>query len=157
MNRSLSVALAGLAIASSLLSAQPRPLGTFSELREALNGGWRVRAVIDYAKCKLLVDGEEQESPPMIGGMDFSSYEYYAPDSAANVRGYIVTSETVLINLPSRGYIYNYVKLNVYDDDTVRITARYLNPQSLEIVVDETFHGAISNGEDENGIRFFAQ
>ena len=95
MNRSISVALAALAIATSLLSAQPKQLGTFSELREALNGGWRVRAVIDYAKCKLLVDGEEQESPPMIGGMDFSSYEYYAPDSTANIRAYVVTSETV--------------------------------------------------------------
>ena len=157
MIRTLSVALAALVMSSSLLFAQPRQLGTFSELVEALNGGWRVRAVIDYAKCKLLVDGEEQESPAMIGGMDFSSYEYYAPDSTANIRAYLVASETVLINLPSRGYIYNYVKLNVYDDNTVTITARYLNPQSLEILMDETFHGSISNGEDENGIRFFAQ
>jgi hypothetical protein len=157
MSRPVSLVLAALVISSSLLSAQPRQLDTFSEVLDVLKDGWRVRAVIEYGKCKLLVDGEEQKAPEAIGGMDLSSYEYFAPQVTGNAQAYLVASETVLLNLPSRGYMYNYVKLNIYEDNTVTITARYLNPQSLEIVMDETFHGAISNGEDENGVRSFAQ
>jgi len=157
MLRRVSAVLAVLILAITCLSAQPRQLSSFTELLGALKDGWRVRAVIEYAKCKLVVDSIEQVSPEVVGGMELSTFEYFAPGAAGNSQAYIVASENVLINHPTRGYIYDYVKLNVYADNTVHITSRYLNPQSLEILMDETFFGTISNGRDQNGVRFFVQ
>jgi hypothetical protein len=63
----------------------------------------------------------------------------------------------VLISHPRYGYVLNYVKLRIADDDTVEIIARYLKPGTYEVVMDETFRGALSDGKTEKGVACFVK
>jgi hypothetical protein len=45
--------------------------------------------------------------------------------------------------------------MRIYEDDNVEITARYLNPTTYLILMDETFYGKISAGDDGNAVCFF--
>jgi hypothetical protein len=54
------------------------------------------------------------------------------------------------------GYLYNYVKLRIYEDNTVEITARYLTIDKLEVQMDETFYGEINDSVNDKGVYLFA-
>jgi len=88
---------------------------------DALNNGESVRAVIHYGKCELIVDSVAVEAPDAIGGMEFQTFEYFAKMSIRNNKAYVTTSETVLIGHPYYGYVYNYAKLRIYEDNSVEI------------------------------------
>jgi hypothetical protein len=152
MKRSILVTLFLLPIA---LHAQQRLL-SFDDLLSALANGKNVRVVIHYAKCQLVIDSVEQKAPDAIGGMDLSTFEYFAPGVVHPTKGYLASSKAVLIHHPRHGYVQNYVRLRAYDDGTVEITARYLVPGTMEVVMDETFHGRLSAGNDDEGVSFFA-
>ena len=144
-------------IAAHSLQAQPKQLHDFKALMTALRSGASVRAVIYYAQCKLLADSEEVQAPDAIGGMELKTFEYFAPGSVHNAKGFLSTSETVLISHPRYGYVYNYVRMKVVDDGSVEIVARYLKPGTLEIVMDELFKCSISSGDDGNGVWLYQQ
>ena len=136
-------------------NAQTKQLKSYDELMASLKAGKNVRAIIYYAKCKLVADSAVTPSPDAIGGMDFKTFEYFAPMSVRNPKAFVTTSETVLISHPRHGYVHNYVKLKIYEDGNVEITARYLAPGTLTIVMDETFFGKISTGSDVNAVYLF--
>jgi hypothetical protein len=131
-------------------------LTDFPALMRALTGGQAVRIVLDYGKMTLLVDGQETPSPKAIGGMEFKAWEHFAKGVVRNERAYVVSSHTVLIEIPRLGYVQNYVRVRVYEDGEVEVTARYLKGPDHEVVMDETFKGRISDGDDENGASFFS-
>lgn len=144
------VALASLAVAA------PQRLDTYQKLMAALEAGKEVRVVIHYAKTKLKVDGKDQPAPDAIGGMKVGEWEQFAKGVVRNPQAYVAFSETVLIAHPGYGTVLNYVRLRVMEDGTVQITARYYDPKTYEIKMDETFTGEISNGKDGKGVSFFA-
>lgn len=150
-----------LFISFSILASAQTPIKNFEQLMTALKAGKSVKAVIYYGKCKLLSDGvEEPESPNAIGGMKFDTYEYFDSSVFKNkVPSFIVISQTVLINQPFYGYVYNYVKIKVRTDNTVEITARYLKPRKFsskfKIVMDETFKGNINDGVNDGAVSLF--
>lgn len=131
-------------------------LKDFNEIMTALKNGKQVHAVIYYAKCKLVVDSLEEKSPDAIGGMDLKTWEYFAPQAVGNPKGFLTSSENILISHRKRGYVYNYVKIKIYDDNKVDIIARYLLPSTLEVVMDEIFYGQISAGNDDYGVHLFS-
>lgn len=141
----------------SAAMAAPRRLNDFASLMRALNSGHTVNVVIDYGKTTLLIDGKEQPAPKAIGGMAFTPWEFFEKGVVRNDKAYVVSSETHLIAHPRYGYVNNYVRLRVYEDQSVEITARYLTVPANEVVMDETFRGKISNGKDKNGVSFFAR
>jgi hypothetical protein len=136
-------------------SAQTTQLNNFDELMTALNTGESVRAVIHYGKCELIIDSVAIEAPDAIGGMEFQTFEYFAKMSIRNEKAYVTTSEAVLIGHPYYGYVYNYVKLRIYEDNFVEIIARYLDPNSYEVKMDETFTTIINNGTNEGAIYLY--
>ena len=98
---------------------------------------------------------KEDKSPDAIGGMKLDTYEYF--DSTVfkgKVPSFVTTSQTVLINHPSYGYVYNYVKIKIKIDGSVEITARYLKQKKFSskynVVMDETFKGKINEPVDYN-------
>lgn len=131
-----------------------KPLKDFNELMGALNGGYNVSVVIHYAKCQLEIDGEIQEnSPDAIGGMEIDVYEYFAPMTVYNKLAFVVTSKSKLIQNPiGDGYVYNYVKLKIYEDDSVIIIAQYIDPLTYKVIMDEKFIGMINNGKSNAGV-----
>ncbi len=145
-----------LIIISISAEAGTRQLTDFEQLWSALQSGVSVRAVIYYGECKLLIDGKEESAPAAVGGVELWPYEYFPAMLMGNPRAFISVSETRLISHPKRGYVYNYVKLRIYEDGEVEIQARYLKPKSLKITMDETFKGIISAADSTGGIHLYA-
>lgn len=147
----------GFMCSVGLVSAygQSKLLKNFDQLMFALRTGSDVRAVIYYSRCKLIVDSVETKAPDAIGGMSFSTFEYFAANSVRNPKAFVTTSQTMLISHPRQGHVYNYVKIKIYEDDTVEIIAKYLNPTTYQVVMDETFYGKISSGDDGNPVCLF--
>lgn len=126
-----------------------RPAGSADEIMNALKQGKTVRAVFHYAKCKLISDNEEvQKVPDAVGGMNIDTWEYFAPNSIRNPKGFLATSHSVLINHPSYGIVLNYAKLRIGDDGEIRIVAQYLDPKSFEIRMNESFYTRIGQGAE---------
>ncbi len=137
--------------------SEPKQLTNFIQILEALNSGYRVNAVIHYKDCLLVSEGDTAKAPDAIGGMDILPYEYLAAGVIGKNIAFISSSETVMIYLKGfGGYLYNYVKLRVYEDNKVEITARYLTIDKLEVKMDETFYGEINDGVNDKAVYFYA-
>jgi len=144
----LIIASAVVALADTVL------LKNFEELMEALKNGEQVRVVAHYAECQLISNNEIEENVPnAIGGMNIEVFEYFAPMSIGNPKGFVVFSHTSLINYG--GYVYNYAKFKVTDDNKVKITAQYASATDFEIEMDENFFSEMNNGKNEGAMYFY--
>jgi hypothetical protein len=135
--------------------ASPKQLKNFEDIMDAFKAGKEVRVVAEYGKCKLISNNEEKKAPNAIGGMKADVWEYFAPMSIGNPKAFVVFSQSKLINYG--GYIYNYAKFKVSDDNKVKITAQYANGKTLDIEMNENFFGDINNGKNEGPIYFYAE
>jgi len=143
-----------LLVVSIVLIAKPTQLKNFVDLMEALRAGREVKVVAEYGKCKLISGNEEKVAPNAIGGMGIDVWEYFAPMSIGNPTAFVVFSQTKLINYG--GYIYNYGKFRVGDDNKVKITAQYANANDFNIEMDENFFTEINDGKNEGAVYFYA-
>jgi hypothetical protein len=132
---------------ASLVTAQENQPTDLDGIMNALTSGKQVRAVFHYQKCRLMIDGEEVEKvPDAIGGMILDTYEYFSANSIGNPEAFLASSKTVMINHPSRGIVYNYGKVRIYQSGKVQIVAQYIDPKTFEVVMDESFYTAIGEG-----------
>jgi hypothetical protein len=70
----------------------------------------------------------------------------------------LVSSTSKLIQYPKGdGYVYNYVKIRFYDDNSVKITAEYLDANTYKVLMSENFYGEIANGKNEAGIYLYSK
>jgi len=132
---------------------------SFEELMEYLKNGDQVSVVLHYAKCELISDNEIVEDvPDAIGGMTLDVWEYFAPMVVYNEKAFLVSSTSKLIQYPKGdGYVYNYVKIRFYDDNSVKITAEYLDANTYEVLMSENFYGEIANDKNEAGIYLYSK
>lgn len=135
-------------------ATRAQQLTSFDDLMEALKAGKQVTAVMHYVNFKLVSDNQEQDkAPDAIGGMNLDTWEYFAPNSVRNKEGFVVFSESKLIQNPKGdGYVYNYVKLRIDSLNKVKVTARYLDAKTYEVNMDENFFGIINDGKNEGGL-----
>ncbi len=140
---------------SQIIFPQKKQITTFDELIKSLKNGYNVRVIVEYQKCKLFIDSTEVNSVNAIGGMDISTFEYFEKGSIRNEKAFISFSETVLISHKKYGYVFNYVKFRIYEDESVEITARYLIPTNFEIVMDETFYCTFDKKDETGGVKLF--
>ncbi len=140
---------------SLALIAKPTQLKNFEDLMDALKEGRSVRVVAEYGKCKLISGNDEKTAPNAIGGMGVDVWEYFAPMSIGNPTAFVVFSQTKLINYG--GYIYNYAKFRVGDDNKVKITAQYANANDFDVEMDENFFSEINDGKNEGAVYFYAE
>jgi hypothetical protein len=139
---------------TTALAAKTEQLKNFDELMSALKTGESVRMIVYYGRCQLISGNEIREnSPDAIGGMNIDVFEYFAPMSIGNSLAYVVFSESKLIN--HRGYVYNYAKVKVSEDNKVMITAQYAEPSDFEIVMDENFFSIINDAKNEGAVYFY--
>ncbi len=150
----LSLALFVLVLPFSSVAQQ---ITSFDDLMATLKNGKKVTAVFQYSKFKLISDNEEQEKvPDAIGGMQLSTWEFFAPNAVKNKEAFVVFSESKLIKNPKgEGMVYNYVKVRVSADQKVKVTAQYLQANSLEVKMDENFFGTINDGKNDGGLTLF--
>lgn len=143
--------------ADPAIFAQTRQIKDFDSLVNALSAGENVKVVIRYAKCRLTEKGNVKEkSPDAITGMEIGTFEYFAAGVIPGSPAIVVFSESKLIRNPKgKGFVLNYGKVKVFSDNSVTITAQYLEPKRLRILMDQTFEGIINGGLNEGGIYFF--
>ena len=147
MKRTFTILVTILALISLSAVAQTKPLTSLTEIMDALKTGQEVRAIFYYKKCQLISENKIVERvPDAIGGMTLDTFEYFAAKSVGNPEGFLSSSKTVLINHPSRGIVYNYAKVRIYESGKIQIVAQYLDPKSYEIVMDESFYTNIGEG-----------
>lgn len=142
-------------IFASVSNAQQ--LTSFEQLMDALKAGKQVSAVMHYAKFKLISDNEEQDKvPDAIGGMDLSTWEYFAQNAVRNKEAFVVFSESKLIQYPKGdGFVYNYVKLKIDEKNKVKVNAQYVDPLTFVAKMDEKFFGIINDGKNEGGLYLY--
>lgn len=153
------LALGGLALAgcAGLRAGHgPALLRSEPELEAALGAGRAVRVVIRYARCTLRGADGERPGPDVTGGMTVTAFERFAAGTVGNAAPYLATSATQLIAHPRHGNVVNYVRLRIEASGKVEVTARYLRPPAMEVVMDETFTCAIDGGAGAGGVAFFA-
>ena len=155
MNK-IIIFLVMLFLSSSSIFAQ-RQLKNFEELMTSLKTGKQVHMVVYYNKCKLISDNEEKDKvPDAIGGMNLGVFEYFAKEAVKNKLAFVVASESKLIENPKGdGFVYNYVKIKVSEDNKVKITAQYIDSKTLEQKMDENFFGEINDGKNEKAVYFY--
>jgi hypothetical protein len=117
----------------------PRSLPRHADVLAALEEGRAVRAVVHYGRCQLFVDGKEEPSVDAVGGLAVAAVEHFAKGVVHNDRAYTAISETRTIVHPRYGAVSNYARLRLFEDGEVEVTAKYLKPPALEVVMDETF------------------
>ncbi len=139
--------------------AQSNQLYNFEELMTALKSGKEIHMVIQYGKCKLISDNEEKEKvPDAIGGMKLDTWEYFAVKAVKNDKAFVVFSESKMIQNPKGdGFVYNYVKVKVSDDNQVKLTAQYVNTKTFEVQMDENFFSAINDGKNDKQVYFYSK
>ena len=133
------------------INSQDNRILNFEDMMNSMKSGKIVKAVIYYGQAKMIVAGEESEEeemgPDAIGGMKFQTWEYFAKGVVRNKLAYVSASETVLIGHPFYGYVLNYGKVRIYEDNSAEIIVRYLDPNTYEEKMDEKFLTTIFNGE----------
>jgi hypothetical protein len=148
--------LVAILFISTSIFAQ-KQLKNFEELMTSLKAGKQVRMVVYYKKCKLISDNEEKEKvPDAIGGMNLGVYEYFEKEAVKNKLAFVVASESKLIENPKGdGFVYNYVKIKVYEDNKVKITAQYVDVKTFEQKMDENFFGEINDEKNDKAVYFY--
>ncbi len=147
----LSILAAALCSTLAGCAAGPRRIGSESELLTALEQGKQVRAVVLYARCKMMVDGKGQIPPDATGGLTVQGFEHFASGVANNELAYTAVSASRILVHSRYGAVHDYVRLRVGFDGDVEVTAKYLKPPALEVVMEETFHCKVGDA-----VRFFA-
>jgi len=144
-------------LSSTLAIAGNEQLKSFESLMSALKSGKNVKVVVQYSQCKLISDNEVQEKiPDAIGGMTIETWEYFAENAVRNKDAFLVTSTSHLIENPKgEGFVYNYVKIKIVADGTVRITAKYLNSVTFAEQMNENFFGEINDGKNDAAVYFY--
>ena len=151
-----AAALLILIAAAGPASAQPRTLQSAAEILSALKAGGQVRVVLHFKDMKLVNDkGEPEKSPDVFSAMVLEPYEYFAAGSIGNPVGYLASSHAQLIRHARYGYIYDYVKVSVYDNNQVKILVQYLSPTTFELKMEETFTTDIATGQTGGKAAFF--
>ncbi len=143
-------------LCTQIILPQVHQIKSFDELIQTLKCGNDARVVVHYKNCKLFIDNVEVNSVNAVGGMEISTFEYFAKGSIKNEKAYIVFSENVLISHKKYGYVFNYVKIRIFEDNQVEITAQYLKTYTYEVVMDEVFYCEINLGENEGGVFLFS-
>lgn len=147
-----------MAIISMAITAQNKALDSFESIMSTLKQGNSVNAVFYYKDCQLISDNEISERQiDAIGGMKITTWEYFAEGAIRNKEAFVVASTSNLIANPiGEGFVYNYVKVKISASNKVRITAKYLDTNTMEEVMTENFFTSINNGK-EGAAHFFTK
>jgi len=155
--KSLSVFL--ILLLSETVHSQTIRINNFSDLMLALNSGEQVRAVMHYSQCKWDTALQSQGAiPEATASIVIDTWEYFARGAIRNKMAFVVFSKSALIENPiGKGFVYNYGKVRINEDNSVIVSAKYIHPKSLRTLMDESFRCTIHSGENAGGVDLFKQ
>jgi cobalamin biosynthesis Mg chelatase CobN len=142
---------------AGMCGAQPVQITGFTELMESLHAGERVRVVMQYSLCAREQTGSETDTiPGVAASLEIDTWEYFDRGSVGNAQAFVVFSQSKLIENPlGKGYVLNYGKVKIREDNSVKVTARYLHPKTLRVKMEEFFRCAVNDGRNRAGIYLF--
>jgi len=136
-----------------LLMAESEQITNFDDFLSALKQGEEIKIVIDYGVCEMISGNEIKEAPKAIGGLKINAWEFFSKGMMRNEHAFVAFSKTNLINI--RGFVFNYVKFKIKDDDSVKITAQYANTDDYSLEMNENFFTEINDGKNEAGLSIY--
>ncbi len=124
---------------------------------ESLRSGEEIRAVIHYAKCgREHPQNKPDTIPDIIASMQITTWEYFSRNSIRNSHAFVVFSDSRLIENPiGKGFVFNYGKMRISDNDSVMVYARYLHPRSHRSMMYQRYRCRIDNGTGIHGISLY--
>ena len=104
--------------------------------------------VIHYGLCQWAsAEKKQTPTPKAIAGMPLDTYEYFPIGMVHNKNPFVVFSNSKLIQNPKgKGFVFNYGKVRINEDNTVQVTAKYLQPKNYHVLMSEAFVGKLNEG-----------
>jgi len=134
-----------------VLANSSQILINYSELLNALKNGNQVRAIIQLEKCSSSL--KYKETNDAIGGMNFTVFNKYKLQvDNSTKRDVIATSINMLVKSSRYGFVNNYVRLHIFEDNSVEILSEFLDPKNYSSIKQTTFSCQLSNGKDKNAV-----
>jgi hypothetical protein len=140
----------------SAMVSNAQQLKSFDAIMDALKEGKTITAVFNYGECMLISDNEiEKDSIRAIGGMQLDTWEFFEEGAVLNKQAFVVSSTSKLIANPKgNGFVYNYGKVKIQADNSVKISVSYIVPTTFEETMQENFFTEINDGK-KGGASFF--
>ena len=133
-----------------VVAAQHVVLTNYNEIMTALTQGDEVRAIMKLDKCSG--DSNSAAVRGVVGGMSFTNFNKHHLIVAGEEKNVIATSINILIQHSVKGHVNNYVRLRLFEDNTVEIFSEMLEPKTYNQLSAATFHCKLSDGNDQNGV-----
>jgi len=129
MNKLLLLSLSLYTTAS--LASSHHLLNTYNEVLHALSNGSHLQAIAGLSKCSPASTDNIQ-----LGGIDFNHFLVYTLDTGGKKNHVIGMSNTIFVNKKELGYVFEYVKLRIFEDNSVEFFSQNLNPKDYSSVKD---------------------
>ena len=125
-------------------------LANYTELLTALTNGNKVRTIMKLNKCTS--DSNSIDSKNLIGGMNFTNFNAHQIIISGQQKKVVSTSINILVESTTKGPVYNYVRLRVFEDDSAEIFSEILDPRTYTSLTTASYFCRLSDGNDNNGI-----
>lgn len=127
-------------------------LSTYSETLSSITNGNTVRAIVFLDKCKaktnsLLPNGRN------IAGFSFTNVNAYQIDTELGKKNVIATSIDVLVEHAKLGPVHSYLRLRIFEDNSVEIFSEYLDPRTFsKLGPSVSLNCNLSTKEENKGV-----
>ena len=100
----------------------------------ALETGRTLKVIIHFGNCHAIgTDKKAEDSPGIVTGFTVGSFDFFPKNSARNSKEFIsLVSGNMNETLPGKGYVYNFLRLKIFEDGKVAITTSQINPLTFE-------------------------
>jgi len=124
---------------------------------KTLTAGEEIRVVIRYADCDREHPRNGFDSiPDIAASMHIETWEYFPRHSIRNDHAFVVFSDARLIGNPiGKGFVINYGKVRISDNDSAMVDARYLHPRSHRSLMYQRYRCRIDDGSGTQGIYLY--
>ncbi|MFZ2314609.1 MAG: VirK family protein [Gammaproteobacteria bacterium] len=111
-------------------AAPHKTLTSYEQLRLALRAGDQVIAVVDVDKC-VASHPTETKLPGAAAGFNFDVFDNYKVQTNYKAQMTIATAFTHVTQHSKFGFVQDYVRLRIFEDNSAEIMSAYLNPQTF--------------------------
>lgn len=140
-------------LSQQVFAESPRLLNSYAELLATLSKGYNVRAIINLNKCTST--NGSQNANDAIAGMNFTNFNKYQIPVGNQQKNIIATSITLLVQHPILGEVDNYVRLRVFEDNSVEVYSEYLDPKSFTELGSATATCELSDDKNQRSISLY--
>jgi hypothetical protein len=137
-----------LSVSTTAFAAAYKNLSNYPELLTALKNGHGVRAIIQINTTPNDIESKHD----VIGAMNFTQFNKYPIVTNGQVKNGIATSINMLVQHKKYGFVYDYVRLRVFEDNSAELFSAFLNPKTYAQLQSITFYFQLNDKKAKNKI-----